>query len=352
MSCSNGSTARWRACFPTQGDQCAWSTSSDESAGNIVGDVVRVLPSGRRFTVQGTDTLLDSALQSGITLEHGCANGSCGLCKARLIEGDIERVRFHDHVLPEREKRRGVFLLCSNTAHGNVVVEAQIAGEPDDLPRQRIKVKVQKIEEFDDVTLLSLRTPRSQVLHYLSGQSITLELADGSAQNVPLASCPCDGLNLELHLGAGTFAQKLTRARRGSRLVIDGPHGNFLLDESTPGPQWFFAEQHGFGPIKGLIEHLINLELEYPVRLLRTTPHNTPPYAHNLCRTWADALDDFRYEWSQQTTELTTPKIDAWSNTDSPPSVAYICGSQPFVSATSTKLSMTHPQLNVATLVI
>ena len=326
--------------------------SSNASVGDVVGGVVRVLPSGRHFSVQGADTILDSALQSGIALEHGCANGSCGLCKARLIEGSIVRVRFHDHVLPEREKRRGVFLLCSNTAHGDVVVEAQIAGEPADLPRQRIEVKVQKVEEFDDATLLSLRTPRSQVLQYLSGQSVTLELADGSTENLPLASCPCDGLNLEFHLGAGTFAQKLTRARRGGRLVIDGPHGNFLLDESPAGPQWFFAEQHGFGPIKGLIEHLVNLELECPVRLLRTTPHNTPPYAHNLCRSWADALDDFRYDWSQQTTELTTPNIDAWSNTDSLPSVAYICGSQSFVSAISTKLSRTHPQLTVSTLVI
>ncbi len=53
----------------------------------IIAADVKVLPSGHEFLVEGRDSILDAALYSGCNLAYGCSDGSCGLCKARIVSG-------------------------------------------------------------------------------------------------------------------------------------------------------------------------------------------------------------------------------------------------------------------------
>jgi len=53
---------------------------------------VVVRPSSHEF-VDGADTILDVALRSGLALNYGCSNGNCGLCKARVVSGQVQKVR-------------------------------------------------------------------------------------------------------------------------------------------------------------------------------------------------------------------------------------------------------------------
>ncbi|HET7833569.1 MAG TPA: 2Fe-2S iron-sulfur cluster-binding protein, partial [Gallionella sp.] len=54
---------------------------------------VTVLPSKHDFLVEGHDTLLEAAIRSGIPLNYGCSGGNCGLCKARVISGEVKKTR-------------------------------------------------------------------------------------------------------------------------------------------------------------------------------------------------------------------------------------------------------------------
>ncbi|NTU73348.1 2Fe-2S iron-sulfur cluster binding domain-containing protein, partial [Candidatus Roizmanbacteria bacterium] len=54
---------------------------------------VTVLPSGHDFFVEGQDTLLEGALRSGVPLNYGCSGGNCGLCKARIVSGEVKKTR-------------------------------------------------------------------------------------------------------------------------------------------------------------------------------------------------------------------------------------------------------------------
>ena len=54
---------------------------------------VRLLPSGREFFVEGSDTVLEAALRAGVSMQYGCSDGSCGLCKARIVSGRTQQVR-------------------------------------------------------------------------------------------------------------------------------------------------------------------------------------------------------------------------------------------------------------------
>jgi Ferredoxin len=39
---------------------------------------VTVQPSGRQFTAEADETLLDAALRQGLTMPYGCKDGACG----------------------------------------------------------------------------------------------------------------------------------------------------------------------------------------------------------------------------------------------------------------------------------
>lgn len=70
-----------------------------------------------RFEAGPGETLLEAALRQGADVPYSCASGSCGLCKARIVEGSVERL------WPEapgygRKLREDEALLCQCAATG------------------------------------------------------------------------------------------------------------------------------------------------------------------------------------------------------------------------------------------
>lgn len=261
---------------------------------------VHMLPSGRRFTVEPGDTILEAALRAGVAANYGCANGTCGLCKARVVEGRATKTRFHDYALTAAEKTAGVVLLCSYTAASDLTVEAGTARGTGDIPFQRIVARVRKLERpHADLARLYVQTPRTQRLRFLAGQSVTLGIAPGIARACAIGSCPCDDRNLEFHVArdpADAFAAHVFDAlKSGDPVSIEGPSGDFTFDEHSARPAVFVAWDEGFAPIKSLIEHVIALEGARPFTLYWIASASAGRYLDNLCRSWADALDGFRY---------------------------------------------------------
>ena len=54
-----------------------------------MGFSVTVRPSGRTFSVENDETVLEAALRNGVGLPYGCKNGACGTCRGKLIEGQL-----------------------------------------------------------------------------------------------------------------------------------------------------------------------------------------------------------------------------------------------------------------------
>ncbi len=262
--------------------------------------IVELHPSGHRFQAESGETVLEAALRAGRSPAFGCANGSCGECRARIIDGKVEPVRFHDYSIAEAEKRAGYALLCSVAPRGDVVVESTEASGVEDIAPQSVRAKVTRVEPAaDDHAVVHLKVQRARVLRYLSGQRATVRFDGVAPCETWLASCPCDAVNLRFHVrrdAGDTFAEFVfERLRRGARATVAGPTGRFVLDDDSPRGLVFLAFDTGFAPVESLIEHAINLELEVPIRLVRVVRGPGLPYRHNYCRAWADALDDFHY---------------------------------------------------------
>ena len=219
---------------------------------------VKVQPSGNEFFVEGNDTLLEAALRAGLSLSYGCSNGNCGLCKARVLAGQVQKTRHYDYVLTEAEKNAGVVLMCCNTAVVDLVIEAREAQGALDMPSQNIAAKVKSVGPLaDDMRLLRLQTPRSNRLRFLAGQSVALTLAGGATADCPVASCPCDDRNLEFHIerrpGDAFYEGVFTGLTGVDTVRVEGPRGDFVLNEASTRPLIFIAYGGGFAPIKSLI---------------------------------------------------------------------------------------------------
>ena len=315
---------------------------------------VELYPSGHRFEAQPGETVLEAALRAGRSPAFGCANGSCGECRARIVSGLVEPVRFHDYVIAEAEKRAGYRLLCSVAPRSDLVVESTEASGVDDIAPQRVRARVARVEPASpDHAVLHLKVRRARVLRYLAGQRATVRFENGPAREAWLASCPCDATNLRFHVRRDfddPFAKLVFgRLGRGANVVVEGPTGRFVLDDGSPRALLFLAFDTGFAPVESLIEHTINLELDVPLCLVRVAPGQGLPYRHNYCRAWADALDGFDYRivevpcigesWPSMAARVLAaasggaPRLGGWDALD-----AYVAGPAGFTAACHRRL--------------
>ena len=275
----------------------AQAAIAQERIMKIMSAHVTIRPSGHEFFVEGSDTLLEAALRAGVSLEYGCSNGNCGECRARLISGKVMKVRPHDYVLRQDEKDAGMILLCSCAAVNDVVIEANVAGAHD-IQEQHLEAKVKSVEVFNpDVAALHLLTPRSQRLRFLAGQSMVLS-ANGVNGHYAIASCPCEDRHIEIQVlrsADDIFSDTLFNSlKTNDRIELHGPYGEFVLEDSSTRPVVFVAFGVGFAPIKSLIQHSMSLDLAEAMDL-HWFADKAGHYQNNLCRSWADALDNFRY---------------------------------------------------------
>jgi CDP-4-dehydro-6-deoxyglucose reductase len=190
--------------------------------------------------------------------------------------------------------------MCCNTALTDLVIEAREAHGAADMPLQSIDARVKAVSPLgDQVRLLHLQTPRSNRLRFLAGQSVQLSLPEGAGAAFPVASCPCDDRNLEFHVrrrAGDAFAERVFDGLEGVETVrVAGPRGEFVLNEDSHRPLVFIAAESGFAPVKSLIEHAMALDAAETLQLVWIAGAGGH-YLDNLCRSWSDALDNFRYE--------------------------------------------------------
>ena len=172
----------------------------------VVSAQVTLRPSGHQFTVEGRDTLLQAGLKAGLKLNYGCGNGTCGLCKVRVMAGEVARTMPTDCPVTDLERAQGVVLACAHTAaSAELTLETLEASGPADIAPQSLVATVRAVKPLGADTLeLHLQTPRTHRLRFLAGQAVTLGVVDADGEDAaatyPVASCPCDDRNLHFYV--------------------------------------------------------------------------------------------------------------------------------------------------------
>ena len=307
---------------------------------------VTVRPSGREYFVEGHDSLLQAGLKSGLGFAYGCGNGTCGLCKARVLSGEVRRIHAHDYPLSEAERAQGHVLMCCYAPVSDVQIETLEATGPADIPAQTIVTQIRAVTPLAENTLLlHLQTPRSSRLRFLAGQSASLGTALASGADVhgtyPIASCPCDDRNIQFHVGRDeqdAFASALFAGALKARddITLTGPAGRFVLDATRGRPLVFAACDLGFAPVKSLVEYALSADAAASTTILWLATRPDGHYLANQCRAWVDSLDGFSFnaERAADPAAGAAQLVSAWASGAKPADCdVFVAGPAAFVSA-------------------
>jgi CDP-4-dehydro-6-deoxyglucose reductase len=265
---------------------------------------ISIEPSGHSFPANVDDTLLQAALDAGLTLPYGCRNGACGACKGKVLRGAIDHGKAQDYVLSPAERAAGLALFCCAKPASNVVIECHEVRAVGDIPVKTLPCRVQKMDRVaPDVMVLYLKLPTNERLQFLAGQYIDILLKDGQRRAFSLAHAPHEDEFLQLHVRRiedGQFTTHVFETMKERDILrLEGPHGNFRVrDDGAEGstkPIIFVAGGTGFAPIKAMIEHALHQGVVTPIQIYWGARDRNGLYMHDLPLRWTSEHTNIVY---------------------------------------------------------
>lgn len=225
---------------------------------------VTLRPQNRVLEVARGQTVLEAALTAHVNLPHSCKGGSCGSCRARLIDGRIDYPRGRPRGLTDAEMAERYVLLCQAVALSDLTVEAREIRRVTDVEIKSLPCRVERLERLaPDVMGVYLRLPAIEEFHFRAGQYLDVMLPGDRRRSFSIASPPHDAGLIELHVrrvSGGEFTVQVFEAlARGALLRIEGPLGQFVYREPPPGagPAILVAGGTGFAPAKAILRHVL-----------------------------------------------------------------------------------------------
>jgi ferredoxin len=87
---------------------------------------VTIFPDGITVRVEDEDTLFRALSRAGLRYRVGCRRGGCGICKVRLLLGEVSYERpVADSVLSDDERVDGICVSCRAVPLTNIIIELQ-----------------------------------------------------------------------------------------------------------------------------------------------------------------------------------------------------------------------------------
>ena len=85
---------------------------------------ITFLPQNITWEANAGETILQAAVKAGVNIDANCAgSGTCGKCKVKILEGDLEQCDDQHHKLTEAEIDAGYRLACRHQVTEGMVIE-------------------------------------------------------------------------------------------------------------------------------------------------------------------------------------------------------------------------------------
>ncbi len=234
---------------------------------------VRLEPVGIEMDVEEGETVLDAAFRQGVALMHGCKEGQCGSCKAKLVDGDIELLKFSTFALPDYERDENYILLCRTNAYSDLVVELTNFDEEllsRSIPVKSYNGKVLNVKSLThDIRLLEIELDAP--LKFWAGQYVDLTIPGaGVTRSYSMANAPSEPQRLQFIIKKyenGAFSALLDSGLApGTAISAKGPYGGCFRREGRPGPMILVGGGSGMSPLWSILQDHIESGEQRPVR--------------------------------------------------------------------------------------
>ncbi|MBX2868657.1 MAG: 2Fe-2S iron-sulfur cluster binding domain-containing protein [Acidiferrobacterales bacterium] len=221
------------------------------------------------------DTLLNAALEAGISWPHNCRVGSCGTCRCKLKSGKIKALNDFSYVLDEDELDDGMILACQTRPMSDLEITVELDQELNKVSKaESVKGEI-TYSELLTHDILEVRVQLNDALPpYLAGQYAEISTSSIDApRSYSFSRAP---ENEETN--TATFFVRLVpngemttwlhaEPRVGETVQVNGPLGSFFLRDADT-PIVCIAGGSGLAPIKALLEQMIVEGVSRPVRFL------------------------------------------------------------------------------------
>lgn len=223
----------------------------------------RIAPANVELSVGSKETLLQAALNQGITFPHDCRAGGCGACKCRLVKGKVRELTDKSYILSAEELRDNYVLACQSIPQSDieVAVELRDAGAP--APTHQSPGRIARMVPLTH-DILQITLALDHALAFTPGQYCELSPEQGGAAGVTrsysFANIPdANGTsrNVEFFIRkvpGGRFTEWLfNEAKIGDSLHVTAPFGEFVLREASA-PILCIAGGSGLAPVLSMLQ--------------------------------------------------------------------------------------------------
>jgi propane monooxygenase reductase subunit len=246
--------------------------------------------------------VLEAAFRQGISVMHGCKEGQCSSCKSRLMEGDIELLKYSTFALPDYERETDHILLCRTLAFSDLTIE--LMNYDEDLLRRSIPVReyearLSAIEPLThDIRRLEIET--AQPLRFWAGQYVDVTIpGTGIIRSFSMANPPRGGTSLEFIIKKypdGAFSARLDDGLApGDRLTVKGPYGTCFRREGHAGPLILVGGGSGLSPLWSILQDHVESRERRAVRLFYGARTRRDLFYLDRFAALETELDDFRF---------------------------------------------------------
>jgi CDP-4-dehydro-6-deoxyglucose reductase len=264
---------------------------------------VTLSPSGQSVPIAEGETVLQALEKGGFALPNNCRAGTCGECKVRVIEGEVDQGFVMDMSLPQEDRKQGYRLICVATPiSDDIVVEWGSANVAPKLfpPREdMLYLVVDKIRRTPRIVELHLM-PLGAPMRFWPGQyvAITAPSRRGQPRHYSLAQAPrSDGmivLQITRVEGGVTSRWLHENVEIGATLPISGPYGAFIGDPQAETPVLCLAAGSGQAPILSLADAALRRGYGAPVTLLFSARTADDVYAQGQLAYWTHMHRNFK----------------------------------------------------------
>ncbi|QJR14254.1 cytochrome b N-terminal domain-containing protein [Usitatibacter palustris] len=262
--------------------------------------VLSVHPDERIVVARAGETLLEAGLREGLPMPFDCRNGGCGVCKGRVLDGEVSLGAYQEGALDEKARAAGEVLMCCARPLGDVELEyLPVPGAPP-APVRRHGARVVSLELLaPDVMRILLEVDEGGRPRWHAGQYVNILLEDGAKRAFSFATAPRETGPIEMHVRrvpGGRFSTRVFEGMKpGDRIAFEGPLGAFHLREDSAKPILFVAGSTGFAPVKSMLEHAFAAGSKRPMVLYWGARTRADLYAADLASQWARDYPNFTF---------------------------------------------------------
>ncbi len=184
---------------------------------------------------------------------------------------------------------------------------------------------------------------------FVSGQFIKLKIPEVDLTRAYSISSP-GGKTREINLTIkiyedGNFTKEIDKLENGNSLIIEGPYGNFTLDENTDKNLIFIAGGSGISSLYGMIKSALNNNCKNQIKLLYSSRKSEEIIYKKEIEELEKKYENFEFlfnitgedsNWKGHRGRLTKKELD--DHIENKNSLIYICGPLNFVNMIVEKL--------------